>query len=69
MNLKLHKAMKRKKNFLSWSEAWSRLLSGEIIAAYRLSSGAYCYLRNQAWRIGRELVDSGTGAYRTFSLN
>ena len=57
-----------KKNSLSWGEAWNRLLSGEIIAACRLSDGGWCYLRRQAMHIGRTLVDSGIGAYRTYSL-
>lgn len=50
-------------------EAWSRLLSGEIISASRISDGAVCYLRSQACRIGRTLVDSGFGVYRTYSLS
>ena len=58
----------KRKNFLSWSEAWQRLLSGEVVAACRMSEGAGCFLRNQAWRIGRQLVDSGIGVYRTYSL-
>ena len=50
-------------------EAWQKLLCGEIISATRISDGAAGYLRNQAWRIGRQLVDSGIGSFRTFSLN
>lgn len=57
------------KNRLSWHEAWQRLLSGEVVDACRLSEGAGCFLRNQAWRIGRTLTDSGIGSYRTYSLN
>ena len=49
-------------------EAWDRLVSGETIAAYRLTRGAAAYLRHQAWAIGHQLQDSGIGAYRTFSL-
>lgn len=60
--------MKYKKNFLSWSEAWNRLLCGEIIAAYRLSAGALSYLRHQAWSVGRRLQSSGVGVYETISL-
>ncbi len=58
----------KRKNFLSYGEAWQRLLSGEILADYRLTEGAVSYLRHQAWRIGRKLVDSGIGVYRTYSL-
>ena len=58
----------KRKNSLSWSEAWNRLLCGEIIASCRLSSGAVSYLRHQAWRIGRTLQSSGVGVYETFSL-
>lgn len=60
--------MKRKKNYLSWFEAWDRLMQGEHIAAVRLSNGGWTYLRRQACRIGRTLVDSGIGIYRTYSL-
>jgi len=49
-------------------EAWQRLLSGETIAACRVTDGAASYLRNQARRIGRQFVDSGIGVYRTYSL-
>lgn len=59
----------KRKNYLSWFEAWQKLLCGEHIAAIRLSEGGWCYLRRQAWRIGRRLVDSGVGAYRTYSLS
>lgn len=57
-----------KRNHLSWSDAWQKLLCGEHIAAVRLSEGGWCYLRRQAWDIGRTLVDSGIGSYRTYSL-
>lgn len=61
--------MKRfRKTRLTMGEAWSRLLCGEIISASRISDGAVCYLRSQACRIGRTLVDSGIGVYRTYSL-
>lgn len=56
------------KNFLSMFEAWQRLLGGETIAAYRLTEGAVGFLRHKAWAIGRTLVDSGIGVYRTYSL-
>ena len=59
----------KRKNFLSWSDAWQKLLCGEHIAAVRLSEGGWCYLRRQAWNIGRTLVDSSIGSYRTYSLN
>ena len=58
----------RRKNYLRWSEAWDMLLRGEIISAIRLSESGWSYLRRQAWRAGRQLVDSGIGAYRTYSL-
>lgn len=63
--------MKRRfvKTRLSMFEAWDKLLRGEIISATRISDGAVCYLRRQAWNIGRQLVDSGMGAYRTYSLS
>lgn len=60
--------MKLKKNYLSWFEAWDRLMQGEHIAAVRLSEGGWCYLRHQAWAIGRQLIDSGIGSYRTCYL-
>jgi hypothetical protein len=44
------------------------LMHGEHIAAIRLSDGGWCYLRRQAQRLGRKLVDSGIGVYRTYSL-
>lgn len=44
------------------------LMQGEHIAAIRLSDGGWCYLRRQAQRLGRQLVDSGIGVYRTYSL-
>lgn len=59
----------KRKTRLSMFEAWQKLLCGEIISATRISDGAASYLRNQAWRIGRQLVDSGIGAYRTYSLS
>ena len=58
----------KRKNYLSWFEAWDRLMSGEHIAAIRLSDGGWCYLRRQAQRLGRKLVDSGIGVYRTCYL-
>lgn len=60
--------MKRKKNSLSWFDAWDRLMRGEHIAAVRLSDGGWCYLRRQAMAVGRQLIDSGIGSYRTYSL-
>lgn len=58
----------KRKNYLSWSDAWQKLLCGEHIAAVRLSEGGWCFLRNQAWNIGRTLVDSGIGIYQTYYL-
>ena len=58
-----------KKNHLSMFEAWQKLLCGEIIAACRMTEACVCYARRQAQSIGRQLVDSGIGAYRTYSLN
>ena len=45
------------------------LMQGQHIAAVRLSDGGWNYLRRQASAIGRRLVDSGIGVYRTYSLN
>lgn len=59
----------KRKNYLSWSEAWEMLLRGEIISAIRLSEGGWSYMRHRALAIGRQLVDSGIGAYRTYSLS
>ena len=53
---------------LSWSEALSLLLRGECVNATRISEGGVCYLRHQAWSIGKRFVDSGIGSYRTFYL-
>jgi hypothetical protein len=58
----------KRKNYLRWSEAWDMLLRGEIISAIRLSDGGWSYMRRKAWSIGRQLVDSGIGVYRTYSL-
>lgn len=58
----------KRKNYLSWFDAWAMLMQGEHIAAIRLSDGGWCYLRRQAQRLGRQLVDSGIGVYRTYSL-
>jgi hypothetical protein len=58
-----------RKNFLSMGEAWQKLLCGEIIAACRMTEGCVCYVRHQAQSVGRQLVDSGIGPYRTYSLS
>lgn len=59
----------KRKNFLSWFEAWDRLMQGQHIAAVRLSDSGWNYLRRQASAIGRSLVGSGNGSYKTYSLN
>ena len=58
----------RRKNFLSWSEAWQRLLSGEVVAACRLARCCDRYLRREAKRAGRKLIDEGVGIYMTYRL-
>lgn len=50
-------------------EAWQKLLCGEIISANRISDRAANHLRRQAREIGREFIDQGIGAYKTYSLN
>lgn len=50
-------------------EAWQKLLCGEIISANRISDRAACHLRRHAGEIGREFIDSGFGAYRTFRIS
>lgn len=59
----------KRKNFLSWGEAWSMLLCGQVIAACRVSRGGVSYLRRQACSIGRTLLSSGVGAYETLELS
>lgn len=56
------------KNFLSWREAWSMLLCGQIIGACRLSAGAISSLRHEAMLIGRKLRSDGQGVFETLSL-
>lgn len=56
------------KTSLSMFEAWQKLLCGEIISANRISDRAANHLRRQAREIGREFIDSGIGAYRTFRI-
>lgn len=56
------------KDRLSMFEAWQKLLCGEIISANRISDRAACHLRRHAVEIGREFIDSGIGAYRTFRI-
>jgi hypothetical protein len=58
-----------KQNYLSKFVAWQKLLCGERIAAIRLSERGWNYLRREASRIGRKLVDDGSGAYKTYSLS
>jgi hypothetical protein len=50
-------------------EAWNKLLCGEVLSSSRISDRTASYLRRQAQNIGRQLVDSGMGAYRTYSLS
>jgi hypothetical protein len=57
------------KTRLSMFEAWNKLLCGEVLSSSRISDRTASYLRRQAQNIGRQLVDSGMGAYRTYSLS
>ena len=58
----------KRKDCLSKFEAWQKLLCGEHIAGFRLSDSGWCYLRRHALRLGRKIVGSGAGVYRTYSL-
>lgn len=58
----------KRKNYLSRFEAWAMLMSGETIAAIRLTDAGWNYLRRHAMHLGRKLVGSGDGVYRSYSL-
>ena len=48
--------------------AWHKLLCGEVVAACRLARGVDMYLRREAKRAGRQLIDDGVGVYMTYKL-
>lgn len=57
-----------KVNVLSMGAAWQKLLCGEVVAACRLARGTEMFLRREAKRAGRRLIDEGVGIYMTYKL-